>query len=59
MELKFLVEVVMKFGVLLIVPRNEARKNHRILASCSILTCAFNAKIYIYIEKKNGHFNFI
>ena len=47
-----LVEVAMKFGVLLAVPRNEARKSPRNPASCSTLTCAFDAKTLI--KKKNG-----
>ena len=44
----FVVEVVVKFGVLLAIPRNE-----RNLASCSVLTCAFCAKLFI--ERDNGH----
>ena len=40
---KFLVEVVMKFGVLLAVARNETRKNPRNPASCSIPIGAFDA----------------
>ena len=40
----FLVEAVVKFGVLLAAPRNEARKNPRNLASCPVLTNAFDAK---------------
>ena len=50
----FLVEVTMKFGVLLVVPRNEARKSPRNPASCSTLTCAFDTKTLI--EKKNRWF---
>ena len=50
----FLVEVTMKFGVLLVVPRNEARKNPINPASCSTLTCVFDAKAFI--EKENGRF---
>ena len=38
------VEVAVKFGVLLAIPRNEARQNPRNLANCSVLTSAFNAK---------------
>ena len=34
MELNFLVEVVAKFGVLLAIMRNEARKSPRNVASC-------------------------
>ena len=55
MDLKFLTEVVVKFGVLLDVPRNEARKNLRNLASCSVLTSDFDAKKNN--EKDNGWFN--
>ena len=40
-----LVEVAMKFGVLLAVPRNETRKNPRNPASCSVLIGAFDAKL--------------
>ena len=47
---KFLVEVAVKFGVLLDIPTNEVRKSPRNHVSCSILKCAFNAK-NIYIEK--------
>ena len=54
-DLKFLTEVVVKFGVLLDVPRNEARKNLRNLASCSVLTSNFDAKKNN--EKDNGWFN--
>ena len=48
-----LVEVVVKFGVLLVVLRNEVRKNSRNPTSCSVLTSAFNAKKQ-FIEKENG-----
>ena len=47
----FLVEVAVKFGVLLAVPRNEARKSMRNPTSCLVLTCAFDAKKFI--EKEN------
>ena len=40
----FLVEVAVKFGVLLAVGRNEARKNPINPTSCLVLTCAFDAK---------------
>ena len=40
----FIIEVEVKFGVLLAIPRNEARKNPRNHASCSSLTGAFDAK---------------
>ena len=40
----FLVEIPVKFGVLLAVPRNEARKSPRNYASCAVSTCAFDAK---------------
>ena len=50
----FSVEVAVKFGVLLVVLRNETRKNPSNLASCSVLTCAFDAKKII--EKENGWF---
>ena len=43
-SLNFLVEVDVKFGVLLATPRNGARKNLRNLASCLLLTCASDAK---------------
>ena len=48
----FLVEVAVKVGVLLAVPRCEARKNPRNLASCSTLTYTFNAKTFT--RKENG-----
>ena len=44
---KFLVEVAVKFGVLLDILTNEVRKSPRNHVSCSISKCAFNAK-YIY-----------
>ena len=47
-----LVEVAVKFGVLLVVSRNEARKSLRNPASCSILIGAFDARKFI--EKENG-----
>ena len=47
----FLLEVAVKFGVLLDAPRNEARKNSRDLASYLVLKVAFDAKRII--EKKN------
>ena len=50
----FSVEVVVKFRVLLAVPRNEARKSLRMPASCLVLTCAFDAKMLI--EKESGRF---
>ena len=40
----FLVEVAVKFGALLAVPRNEARKSPRNHARCLVLTGAFDAK---------------
>ena len=41
-----LVEVTVKFGVLLDVPRNEARKNPQKInpTSCSAPTCVIDAK---------------
>ena len=42
-----LVEVAMKFGVLLALPRNEVRKSPRNLASCYVLTCASDANKFI------------
>ena len=50
-----LVEVVVKFGVLLATPRNEARKSPRNLASYLVLTGAFNANTK-NIEKGNAWF---
>ena len=40
----FLVEVAVKFGVLLAVLRNEVRKRMKNTTSCSVQTCAFDAK---------------
>ena len=42
----------MKFGVLLGVPWNEARKSLRNPASCSVLTCAFDGGGEKKINKK-------
>ena len=39
-----LVEVATKFGVLLAIQRNEARKNPRNPTSCLVLTGSFDAK---------------
>ena len=43
----FIVEVAMKFGVLLAILRNEAKKIPRNLASCLVLTCVFDTKKFI------------
>ena len=51
----FLVEAAVKFGVLLVVPRNEASPRNP--ASCLVPTCVFNAKKEK--RKKNGRFNFV
>ena len=47
----------MNFGLLLAVPRNEARKNPRKPASCSVMSCAFDAKKFI--EQENGQLIFL
>ena len=52
----FLIEVTVKFRVLLAIPRNKARKSLRNPTSCPILRCAFDAKKSI--EKENGRFRF-
>ena len=52
----FLDEVAVTFGVLLASPRIEARKSPRNLASCSTLTCAFDAKKIL--NKRMGGSNF-
>ena len=44
MELNFLVEVAVKFGALLTVPRNKTRKSPRNPTSCLVLIGAFDAK---------------
>ena len=49
-----LLEVAMKFGVSMVIPMNEARENPRNLASCLVLTCAFDAKRII--KKGTGLF---
>ena len=55
-SLNFLVEVAMKFGLLLAVLKNKARKSLKDSGSCSILTCAFNAqklkKLKIKMKKR-------
>ena len=52
-NLNFLPVVTVKFGVLMAILRNEARKSRRNLPSFSVVTCAFQAKKII--EKMNGH----
>ena len=53
---KFLVEVAVKFGVLLAVARNEAQKSPRNPANSLVLTCVSDARKII--EKENGRFKF-
>ena len=52
----FSVEIAVKFGVLMAVLRNEARKSPRNPSSCSKLTCVFDGENNN--EKKNGWFKF-
>ena len=51
-----LVEVAVKFGLLLAVPRNEARKSPRNPSSCSVMIGELDAKKFI--KKENEQFKF-
>ena len=53
----FIVEVAMKFGVLLAILRHEAKKIPRNLASCLVLTCVFDTK-KVYLKKRMDGSNF-
>ena len=53
-SLNFLVEVAVKFGVLLTVPRNKARRIPRNPTSCTVLASAIDAQKII--QTKNGRF---
>ena len=50
----FLVEVTVRFGVLLAIVRNEARKSPRNPASRSVLKGAFDAKKHLLKNKMHG-----